>query len=368
MATFSPKEIFFALLDLSIKQKFPDIHLNPNRLPTVRNRSGEIELVETLQVGQENITLSVLTGADITQIIEEIIPAKGYEKFATVLELDASYQYQDGTKYRVNCYMDVSGPNIALRQIPSDIPSLEDLSLGDVVKNICTAPKGLFLVTGPTGSGKSTTLAAMIEYINQTQKKHIITIEDPIEFAFQSKKSLINQREIGHHTHGFHSAIRATMREDPDIIMVGEMRDPETIKAAITLAETGHLVFSTLHTNDTVQSIDRMIDVFPGAQQNQIRMQLAMSLVGILSQRLLPRQDNTGRIPAREILLNNDAIRNLIMTGNTHQIYSMIEIGGNAGMILMDKYLLFLYEKNYISRETLFSFTRDKDSMEMMVD
>jgi len=366
--SLTPKEIFFALLQLSVAEDFSDIHLNPNRLPTIRNRSGEIEAVERLQIGQESITLTPVNDGDISKMIEEIITSKGYEKFVTVLELDASYQYVDGTKYRVNCYMDVSGPNIALRKIPSNIPTFEDLSLWDVIKTVCTSPKGLFLVTGPTGSGKSTTLASMIEYINQTQKKHIITIEDPIEFAFHSKKSLINQREIGHHTHGFHSAIRATMREDPDIIMVGEMRDPETIKAAITLAETGHLVFSTLHTNDTVQSIDRMIDVFPWQQQNQIRMQLAMSLVGILSQRLLPRLDGKGRIPAREILLNNDAIRNLIMTGNTHQIYSMIEIWGNSGMILMDKYLLFLYEKNYISREILFSFARDKDSMEMMVD
>jgi len=368
MSIYSPKDLFFALLDLSIVQWYSDIHINPNRLPTVRNRSGEMQLVESLFINQKNTHLTVLIEEDITQIIKEILPTKGYDTFATVLEIDASYQYVDGTKYRVNCYMDVSGPNIALRQIPSHIPSLEDLSLWDVIKNICTTPKGIFLVTGPTGSGKSTTLASMIEHINQTQKKHIITIEDPIEFAFQSKKSLINQREIGHHTHWFHSAIRATMREDPDIIMVGEMRDPETIKAAITLAETGHLVFSTLHTNDTVQSIDRIVDIFPGTQQNQIRMQLAMSLVGILSQRLLPRIDGNGRIPAREILINNDAIRNLIITGNTHQIYSMMEIGMSSGMVLMDKYLLFLYEKNYISRETLFSFTKDKDSMEMMID
>ncbi len=200
-------------------------------------------------------------------------------------------------------------------------------------------------MTGPTGSGKSTNLAGMIDYINTNFKKHIITIEDPIEFVFKNKKSLVNQREIGVHTKSFERAMKSCLREDPNIIMVGEMRDPETIKAAITLAETGHLVFSTLHTNDTVQSIDRIVDVFPADQQDQIRMQLAMSLVAIIAQRLLPRVDKEEKIAAREILLNNDAVRNLIISGKSHQLYSVIEIGQKQGMILMDNYLAALYKK-----------------------
>lgn len=185
----------------------------------------------------------------------------------------------------------------------------------------------------------------MIEYINTKYKKHIITIEDPVEFHFDSKQSLINQRELGANTHSFTNAMKYVLREDPNVIMVGEMRDPETIKMAITLAETGHLVLSTLHTNDTVQTIDRIVDVFPPVQQDQIRMQLAMSLIGVISQRLLPRADGKGRIPGREMLFCNDAVRNLIITGKTHQLYSVIEISQKEGMVLMDKYILALYNR-----------------------
>ncbi|MDQ7022290.1 MAG: ATPase, T2SS/T4P/T4SS family [Candidatus Gracilibacteria bacterium] len=208
----------------------------------------------------------------------------------------------------------------------------------------------------------------MIDYINNTQKKHIITIEDPVEFNFKSNKSLINQREIGSSTKSFALAIKSSLREDPDVIMVGEMRDPETIKAALTLAETGHLVLSTLHTNDSVQTVDRIVDIFPTAQQKQIRMQLAMSLIGIMSQRLIPRADKDGRIAAREMLIANDAARNLIITGKTHQLYSVLEIGQKDGMILMDKYLIALYNKKIISKDTLMSYIRDKESTLMLIN
>jgi len=201
----------------------------------------------------------------------------------------------------------------------------------------------------------------MIEYINTTMKKHIITIEDPIEFNFVGKECLIHQREVGTHTDSFARAIKSALREDPDIIMVGEMRDPETIQAALTLAETGHLVLSTLHTNDTVQSIDRIVDSFPTAGQSQIRVQLAMSLSAIISQTLLPKKNSSGRIAAREILMNNDAVRSIIIQGLTHQIYSMIELGGSEGMVLMDKYLEMLYNKNLITKEVYANQVRDKD-------
>lgn len=255
-----------------------------------------------------------------------------------------------------------------MRSIPQKIPTLEELGLGEQIKQMCGKSKGLILMTGPTGTGKSTNIAAMIDHINKNSQKHIITIEDPIEFVFTGDKSIINQREVGSHTKSFASAIRACLREDPDVIVIGEMRDPETIKSAITLAETGHLVLSTLHTNDTVQTVDRIVDVFPAEQQDQIRMQLAMSLVGIVSQRLLPRSDIDGRIAAREILISNDAIRNLIIGGKTHQLYSVIEVGQKNGMILMDKYLVALYKKKLISQETLLSFARDKENIELLLN
>jgi len=284
------------------------------------------------------------------------------------MELDTSYALLDADRYRVNCYKDTAGYSVALRIIPSDIPTLESLWLWDQIKEMCQKSKWLVLVTGPTGSGKSTNLAGMIDYINKNYKKHIITVEDPVEFAFKSDKSLINQREVWNHTKWFDKAIRSALREDPDVIMIGEMRDPETIKAAITLAETWHLVFSTLHTNDSVQTIDRIVDVFPWTQQKQIRMQLAMSLVWVISQRLVPRKDKEWRIATREILVSNDAIRNLIISGKTHQLYSVLEVGKKFGMILMDKYLMILFQKWIISKENLLAYARDKEGIEMMLN
>lgn len=216
-------------------------------------------------------------------------------------------------------------------------------------------------MTGSTGSGKSTTLAALIEHINQTRAVHIITIEDPIEYVFESKKSLIHQREISTHTQSFPRAIKSALREDPDVVVIGEMRDPETMAAAITLAETGHLVISTLHTNDTVQAIDRIVDSFPTGAQSQIRVQLALSLAGILSQSLLLKLKGDGRVAARELLISNDAVRSLIIRGLTHQIYSMIELGASEGMVLMDRALESLYLARAISYETFASRVRDRD-------
>ncbi|MDD5770264.1 MAG: type IV pilus twitching motility protein PilT [Candidatus Gracilibacteria bacterium] len=364
----TPKDLLYAILDITTKEKYPDIHLNTGYKPIVRNHEGDLIKVETLEVNGEKINAPEFTKELIKNIIIELGGYIGIEKFIESKELDISYKYENNDRYRVNCYMDSNGYSIALRIIPNNIPTMEELNLGDGIKEMCNKNKGLILVTGPTGSGKSTNLASMIDYINKNFKKHIITIEDPVEFAFKNENCLINQREVGNHTKGFAEAIRASLREDPDVIMVGEMRDPETIKAAITLAETGHLVFSTLHTNDTVQSVDRIIDVFPAGQQDQIRMQLAMSLIGIISQRLLPRIDSQGRIPAREILVANDAIRNLIITGKTHQLYSVLEVSSKQGMILMDKYLIFLYKKKIISKDTLFSYVRDKEGVEMLIN
>ncbi|MFK7780536.1 MAG: type IV pilus twitching motility protein PilT [Candidatus Gracilibacteria bacterium] len=358
------KELINFILDYASKKNYPDVHINSDYKILIRNNSGEIEAIGPDLGGG----IDILTKNDVKNIIIAVIGDKGFSEFKKNLEYDSSYMIASGDRYRINCYNDTNGYSIAMRLIPSKIPTLAELGLGSQVEMLCGKSKGLVLVTGPTGSGKSTNLAAMINHINTNYKKHIITIEDPVEFAFKSKLSLINQREVGNDTLGFSNAIRASLREDPDVIMIGEMRDPETIKAAITLAETGHLVFSTLHTNDSVQTIDRIVDVFPGSEHNQIRMQLSQSLAGVISQRLIPRSDKKGRIAAREVLLSNDAVRNLILSGKTHQLYSVLEVGKKDGMILMDKYLQILYAKKIISKETLLSYVRDKDGVQMMID
>ncbi len=364
----APKELLESILHHCSQMKYPDIHLNSWFQPKVRNADGDIMWLETIQIDENQIKLPILTRDQIVEIIIVIAWKVWLEKFEYEMELDTSYALVHGDRYRVNCYKDTAWYSIAMRIIPSDIPTMQWLWLWDQIKEMCQKSKGLVLVTWPTGSGKSTNLAGMIDYINKNYKKHIITIEDPVEFAFQSEKSLINQREVWNHTKWFDKAIRSALREDPDVIMIWEMRDPETIKAAITLAETGHLVFSTLHTNDSVQTIDRIVDVFPGTQQKQIRMQLAMSLVWVISQRLVPRADKEWRIACREILVANDAVRNLIISGKTHQLYSVLEVWKKFWMILMDKYLLILYQKWVISKENLLAYARDKEWIEMMLN
>jgi len=362
------KELLYAIFDLTTKEKYPDIHLNTWFLPIIRNHNWDLIKIETISISWVETLLNPLSKEYLKEIIIEIIWIEWFEKFEKNFELDSSYKYKDKDRYRINCYIDSNWYSIALRIIPNLIPTIEDLNLWEWIKEMCHKNKWIILMTWPTWSWKSTNLASMIDYINKNFKKHIITIEDPIEFSFKSINCLINQREIGNHTLWFPQAIRRSLREDPDIIMVWEMRDPETIKAAITLAETWHLVLSTLHTNDTVQSVDRIVDVFPSWQQDQIRMQLAMSLVWIISQRLLPRIDKPWRIACREIMVANDAVRNLIITWKTHQLYSVLEIWWKQWMILMDKYLIFLYKKWVISKDTLFSYSRDKEWIELQIN
>lgn len=362
------KELINKILQFSTAENYPDIHINSDSKVKIRNKSGEIENLETINTNWADFNIPEISEEWVKEIIIAIVWERWFQKFEDEMELDSSYMIEWWDRYRINCYKDTAWYSIALRRIPNKIPTLAELWLGDQIETMCNKNKWLILVTWPTWSGKSTNLAAMIDYINKNHKKHIITIEDPVEFAFKSDKSLINQREIWSHTKWFDKAIRASLREDPDVIMIWEMRDPETIKAAITLAETGHLVFSTLHTNDSVQTIDRIVDIFPGAQQKQIRMQLAMSLVWVVSQRLIARSDKEWRIAAREILVTNDAVKNLIITGKTHQLYSILEIWQKQWMILMDKYLIALYKKNIISKETLMSYVRDKEWTEMTID
>ncbi len=362
------RSIFNAILDKASTENYSDIHFSTWSTPMIRDISGEIvELKSVMLDGMDTQTIA-FTRPDIEAIIEIVTSKQGVEKFKTDLELDTGYRYSETSRYRVNCYVDSNGYSIAFRGIPQNIPTLDELGLWESVKDMCKASKGFILMTGPTGSWKSTNLAAMVEYINTNLKRHIITIEDPIEFIFKKKQSLINQREIGIHTKSFETAMRAALREDPDVIMIWEMRDPETIKAAITLAETGHLVLSSLHTNDTVQTVDRIVDVFPAGQQDQIKMQFAMSLLWVVSQRLLPRTDKEWRIAAREVLLSTDAVKNLIISGKNHQLYSVLEVGQKDGMISMDKYLLALYKKEIISKDVLMSYVRDKEWLQVLLD
>ena len=349
---------------------YPDIHLNTAYKPFVRKHNWDLEVLEFIEEWEQEIELLELKTDTVHNFIEHMCGSDAVKKLEATQELDSSYNYQSShwiVKYRLNCYIDSHGYCVAMRLIPWIIPTMQEVGLWETVKQMCDKQKWLILITGPTGAGKSTNLAALIDYINSTYKKHIITIEDPIEFKFESKKSMINQREIGKHTKGFSSAMRAALREDPDVIVLWEMRDSQTIKTAITLAETWHLVISTLHTNDTVQSVDRMIDIFPANQQSQIRMQLAMALAGIISQRLIVNKDHTWRIAAREILLNNDAVRSLIIEWKTHQIYWVLEVASQEWMILMDKSLVYLYNNDLIDHETLMSYARDKEIISMMI-
>lgn len=362
------KLLFEILVSECIKNNYSDLHLNTLHKPFIRNHYGDLDHINEVIINWNQAETPVFTKENIIEIIKFIAWDLWFLKFQDNYELDLSYKFRDNDRFRVNCYADTSWYHIAMRKIPVVIPTIEDLWLWETIKEMCHKSKGLILVTWPTWSWKSTNLAAMIDYINTNFKKHILTIEDPVEFGLISKKSLVNQREIWNSTHNFANAIRAALREDPNVIMVWEMRDPETIKAAITLAETGHLVLSTLHTNDTVQTIDRIIDVFPVWQQDQIRMQLAMSLIGVVSQRLLPRIDKEWRIAAREIMIATDAVRNLIITWKSHHLYSVIEVGHKDWMILMDKYLLVLYNKWIISKDILKSFARDKDQIEGIIN
>lgn len=362
------KKLINSILDYCSSKNYSDIHLNTWTSVRIRDKSGDINTLDTILLGEKEIILPELWKDNLEWIIKVLIWEQGFRKFRETFEVDSSYSVWTNDRYRVNCYMDTGWYSIALRRIPNEVPTLDELWLWDNIKDMCRRGKGLILVTWPTWSGKSTNLASMIDFINKNYKKHIITIEDPVEFSFVEKKSLINQREVWSSTKWFTQAIRSALREDPDVIMVWEMRDPETIKAAITLAETGHLVLSTLHTNDSVQTIDRIVDIFPWSQQKQIRMQLSMSLVWVVSQRLLPRLNQDWRIAAREVLVSNDAIRNLIIQWKSHQIYSVLEVWQKQWMVLMDKYLMALYQKKLISKETLLSYARDKWGIEMMID
>lgn len=312
-----------------VEQGGSDLHLTTGSPPVMR-----------IHGNMTKMKFRELTSADMEKLIYEIMEEEWRMRFLDIMDYDFAYEIEGLARFRVNIFWQKKGLAAVLRTIPAKILSVDDLNLPKAVRDFCLLTKGLVLVTGPTGSGKSTTLAAMVDLINNTRTDHILTIEDPIEFVHANKKCLVNQREVHTHTKSFANALRAALREDPDVILVGEMRDRETIELGITAAETGHLVFGTLHTSSAPKTVDRIIDVFPADQQEQIRSMLAESLKGVVSQILLRRKDGKGRIAAHEIMVGTNAIMNLIRENKIHQIPSMIQTGKKDGMQLMDQAIL----------------------------
>jgi twitching motility protein PilT len=285
------------------------------------------------------------------EVVYSILTNDQRQRLETDWQIDLAYSIPGRARFRVNAYFQRASISAALRLIPTSMPKLQSLGLPPVLEEFTKKPRGFVLVTGPTGSGKSTTLAAMLDLINDERAEHILTIEDPIEFLHRHKKCIVNQRELGGDAKSFSTALKSALREDPDVILVGEMRDLETISTALTAAETGHLVFATLHTQDTAQTVDRVVDVFPPEQQHQVRVQLSVALQGIVTQQLLPRADGDGRVCATEVLVPTPAVRNLIREGKTHQIYSALQTGVSHGMQTMDTALADLVRRNLITRE-----------------
>jgi twitching motility protein PilT len=324
-----------------IDRRASDLHITAGAPPTVRVR-GRLVPMEGFPV---------LTPNDTREIVYSILSEGQRQKFENNWQLDFAYQIPGRARFRVNAYMQRSAVGAALRLIPFDVVPLERLGLPAAVAEFANRPRGLILVTGPTGSGKSTTLASLIDVINSTREEHIMTVEDPIEFLHQHKKCIVNQRELGSDAVSFAEALKGALRQDPDVILVGEMRDMETIGTAITAAETGHLVFATLHTQDTPQTIDRIIDVFPSEQQGQVRAMLSVALQGIMTQMLLPTADGAGRVVAAEILVPTPAVRNLIREAKTHQIYSVLQTGASHGMQTMDSALAQLVRAGKVNRQ-----------------
>lgn len=327
-----------------------DVHITVASPPIMRVNGQLIRMSDTRLMPDDTINL-----------IQKMLSPKQIDEFEERGELDFSYSNPGLGRFRVNIYKQRGSYCMALRVVALSIPSMESLKLPPVIKELANKQRGLILVTGPTGSGKSTTLASMIDYMNKNKNEHIMTIEDPIEYLHKHDKSVVNQREIGNDSMSFSNALRAALRQDPDVILVGEMRDLETISTAITAAETGHLVLSTLHTIGAAKTVDRIIDVFPPHQQQQIRIQLASVIEAVISQQIMPRSDETGRIAAFEVMIANSAIRNLIREGKTHQIQTVIQTGMNQGMQTMDYSLIELYKRRIIDQATLKKYAVDTD-------
>ena len=338
----------FKLLEIGVELGASDIHITVDSPPIARVKGSFIKLRE------EN-----LSKEDTFQMAKEITGTKKFKILEEHGEVDLSVSIQTGDRFRVNAYKQRGNYAIAIRTITSQIPSFKTLGLPNVVASFAEKHKGLVLVTGPTGSGKSTTLASLIDIINSTQERHIITLEDPIEYVHHHKKGIVNQREIGNDTDSFNAALRAALRQDPDVILVGEMRDPETVSIALTAAETGHLVFSTLHTVGSAKTIDRIVDMFPAEQQQQVRTQLSTVCEGVISQQLIKTIDGRNRVAALEVMVTTPAIRNLIRENKTYQIQNIIQTSSKIGMQSMDQELVNLFRQGRISKESALSRCTD---------
>lgn len=346
-----------AFFKLMVDQGASDLHLVAASQPILRV-NGELQ----------RIRYQVLTNDDLKKMLHEIAPEHKLKEYEETGDVDFAYEIPGLARFRANYFVQKYGVGAVFRQIPDTILTFEQLNLPSVMKKLPMFPKGLVLVTGPTGSGKSTTLAAVVDYANATRKDHILTIEDPVEFVHKSKNCLVNHREVGLHTNSFSTALRAALREDPDIIMVGEMRDLETISLAVEAASTGHLVFGTLHTQNASKTVDRIIDVFPKDQQEQIRATLADSLMAVVSQTLFKRKDVKGRVAALEILIATPAVRNLIRDGKTFQIPTVLQTGKKYGMQSLDDAIMELMENGMISADNAYLHSLDKQRFRQFLD
>ncbi len=344
------------LIQILLAEHGSDLHLPTGSHPTIRVSGSLVPLLRK----------PILTDADVKGFAHALMRTEFFERLQTRNEVDFSYESPDGVRFRGHGFYQKGRLSLALRLIPNVILSLEELNLPPILDTFTDRPQGFFLCVGPVGQGKSSTLAAMINRINQKRSDHIVTIEDPIEYVYKPEKALIDQREVGIDTPDFETALNAVFRQDVDVILVGEMRNPATIATAVTAAETGHLVFATVHTNDAAQTINRIVDAFPGAQQNQIRTQLASSLIAIFSQRLIPRIEG-GLVPAYELLVNNVAVANLIRDGRTHEITSVIETGLEQGMIDMNRSLAQLVQKGEITVENAFNYSVNPKGLERLI-
>lgn len=340
----------FELLAIAAQEMCSDVHISAG-LPPVMRKSGSFI----------HMTDKVLSGVDTEALAKEILSSEQLETVRKNGEVDLAISDSLDNRFRINVFLQKGNYSLAIRLLNPTIPSFEALGLPRIVSDFSDKSRGLVLVTGPTGSGKSTTLACMIDKINRERDEHIVTLEEPIEYLHSHRKSIVNQREIGKDTGSFAQALRAALRQDPDVILIGEMRDLETISIALTAAETGHLVFSTLHTIGAAKTIDRVIDVFPPHQQQQIRTQLSTVLQGVISQQLIPRKDRAGRVAAVEVMVSTPAIRNLIREGKTFQIQNNMQTGAAQGMISMDAALIGLYRDNKISREDCIIYSVDTE-------